>query len=161
MKKAVKAKPVAPKRSKAVEQAEATLATLKAGKSCSVPPVKVVPDHPDFVPLSEDRLTWVFANVASNLQGSRVIQLTHRSSQSVDCGFIAKVPEGYHLVFDLSPDFKEKGLEIYKNTVVGESRVSLGVRNLGREIIVIRDRERVATVRIEPLYELNFEVVSA
>jgi len=78
---------------------------------------------------------------------------------TVDCGFSAKVPEGYKLVIELSPDLREHGLEVYKNTITSESRVNLSVRNVGREVAVVNHRDRVALLRIEPIYPLTFKVM--
>jgi hypothetical protein len=76
----------------------------------------------------------------------------------LDLGFTAKVPEGFELVFDLLPELKERGLEVYKNTLRGKDKASIGVRNLGREIVQIRHQDPVAIARIVPVYELTLRV---
>lgn len=112
----------------------------------------------DHVPSTYEGVTRVFAHVESNVQGQRVVSLSHRNTFNVDLGFTAKVPDGFELVFDLSPELKERGLEVYKNTLRGEGRAYLSVRNLGREIVQIHHREAVATARIIPVYELTIKV---
>jgi dUTPase len=124
-----------------------------------VPPVEILLDSAEFCPVSEDGLVWLTANVPVSISGNRQIALSHRNAANVDCGFTAKVPEGYKLVVELSPEKREHGLEVYKNTITGESRVSLSVRNLGREIAVVNHRDRVALLRIEPIYPLTFKVM--
>ncbi len=129
--------------------------------SLLVPPVEIVVDSAEFTPVAEDGLTWLVANVPVSISGNRQVALSHRNAATVDCGFTAKVPEGYKLVLELSPEKKDHGLEVYKNTITGESRVSLSVRNLGREIAVVNHRDRVALMRIEPIYQLTFKVMEA
>jgi hypothetical protein len=150
---------------KVVAQAEKELAKLKKAKkktgrtSLAVPPVEIKVDKPDFIPTQSIGGTWhLMANVCGNVQGERAVRLSHRNSHNLDCGFTAKVPEGFKMVLELTSEFKDKGLEVYNNVITGEARVGLSVRNLGREIVVIRDREVAAFARIEPLYNLSFEV---
>jgi dUTPase len=87
------------------------------------------------------------------------VLLSHRNSVNVDCGFSAKVPDGFELVLDLLPELKERGLEMFKGTLRGEGKVAFSVRNLGREIVNLSHRQKVASIRIVPVYELNFKVV--
>lgn len=118
----------------------------------------MAPVTPSHTPLSSEGEVRVFAYVESNLQGNRTVALSHRNTFNLDLGFVAKVPDGFELVFDLMPEFKERGLEVYKSTLRGEGRAYLSLRNLGREIVQIRHQEAVATVRIVPVYELTFKV---
>jgi dUTPase len=134
---------------------------LKNEKTSSqdVPPVEITQlESEHYAPVEAPDGFWVVANLPANVQGTRAISLSHRNSFDVDCGFAVKVPEGYKLVFDLSPEYKERGLDVYKNIVTGEGRVTVGVRNLGREIVNINNRIRIASARIEPLYKLTFKV---
>lgn len=136
------------------------LKAKKKGKiSSRVPPVEVSLDGPEFTPQAEDGFTWLIANVPVAIDGNRRVALGHRGMATVDCGFSAKVPEGYKLVIELSPDLREHGLEVYKNTITSESRVNLSVRNVGREVAVVNHRDRVALLRIEPIYPLTFKVM--
>ncbi len=170
--KSVKAKSVTPvhPNSQVLKEAEAELLKLKVkrsrkktrkGKTSSlaVPPVEIQLDDSAFTPITEGNQTFVYANVPFSINGNRQYAMVHRNSSTIDCGFSAKVPEGYKLVLDLLPDLKDHGLEVYKNTIVGEGRVTLSVRNLGREIAVVNHRDRVAALRIEPIYSLTFKVV--
>lgn len=155
-----------------VAKAQKELTKLEAKKSSSktkktqkkekvsfqnVPPVEVYLDSPEFSPVTENDVSWVVANVPFSIAGTRQVALSHRNSVLVDCGFSVKVPEGYKLVVELSSSFKDHGLEIYNSTIVGDNRVSFNVRNLGREIAVINHRDRVAILRIEPIYPLAFK----
>lgn len=110
------------------------------------------------MPVEEGGQYWIRANIPVGVAGNRQYALTFRNCVSVDCGFSAKVPEGYKLVFELAEHLKDHGLEIYKNTIIGDSRVCISVRNLGREIGIISHRDLVATMRIEPVYTLKFKV---
>jgi hypothetical protein len=127
--------------------------------SPSAPSVEISLDSLEFAPIVEANVVWLVANVPFSIAGNRQIALSHRNWATIDCGFSAKVPEGYKLVLELSPDHKDHGLEVYKNTIVGENRVNLSVRNLGREIAVVNHRDRIALARIEPIYPLTFKVV--
>jgi hypothetical protein len=162
--------------SKVVANAKAELSKLEAKKleaklkskarkkkekpsSPSAPSVEISLDSLEFAPIVEANVVWLVANVPFSIAGNRQIALSHRNWATIDCGFSAKVPEGYKLVLELSPDHKDHGLEVYKNTIVGENRVNLSVRNLGREIAVVNHRDRIALARIEPIYPLTFKVV--
>lgn len=157
-----KKKPVTAKlfhpRSAAVE-AESELKKLKKkSRRNTIPPVEVKTVSDGHVPLKQEGVIRVFANVDANFQGSRIVALSHRNSVVLDLGFTAKVPDGFELVFDLLPELKERGLEVYKNTLRGKDKASIGVRNLGREIVQIRHQDPVAIARIVPVYELTLRV---
>lgn len=99
------------------------------------------------------------ANVPMGISGIKMVSLSHRNSSNIDCGFSVKIPDGYKLVVELLSHFKDRGLEIYNNVLTGESRLSFNVRNVGREIVVVNNRDRVAFLRIEPIYPLTFKLV--
>jgi dUTPase len=126
--------------------------------SQGVPPVEILLDASEYCP---DKDGWVVANVPITIAGTRQIALSHRNSALVDCGFEVKVPVGFKLVVELAPNFKDRGLELFNNTLVGSSRVNFSVRNLGREIIVINHRDRVGFLRIEPVYPLTFKTMES
>lgn len=127
--------------------------------SQNVPPVEIQLDGLEFNPLLEEGLYLVAANLPTTTGGTRQIALSHRNSAQVDCGFNAKIPSGYRLVVELSSNFKDHGIEIYKNSFIGENRISFSIRNLGREIVVINHRDRVGYLRIEPIYPLTLKIV--
>lgn len=128
----------------------------KEKPSSHVPLIKISLDSAFFMPSDSGNL---FANVPAVVGGLRQIALSHRNSAVVDCGLSVKVPKGYQLVMDLSPDLKEHGLMIYNNVITGDGRVTISVRNVGREIAIINHRDFVAVMRIEPVYKLKFKVI--
>lgn len=124
-----------------------------------MPPIEIQLDAMAFMPKTENGLTYAFSNVPVSIAGNRQIAMVHRNCSTVDCGFSVKVPEGYKLILDLADELKDHGLEVYKNVITGENRATLSLRNLGREIAVVNHRDRVATMRIEPIYPLTFKVL--
>lgn len=125
----------------------------------NTPPVEIFLDSLEFNPVTENDCAWVMANVPMGISGIKMVSLSHRNSSNIDCGFSVKIPDGYKLVVELLSHFKDRGLEIYNNVLTGESRLSFNVRNVGREIVVVNNRDRVAFLRIEPIYPLTFKLV--
>lgn len=129
---------------------------LAAQKTSSVPPVEITVDREISTPVEEDGVWWLTASIPSNVQGERTLNLGYRQSSFIDFGFSVKVPEGFELTFNLSDDLRSRGLEVYKNRVSGDNKASLGVRNLGKELVIIRDKDRIAFATIRPIYPLTF-----
>lgn len=130
----------------------------KKNSKIKVPSVKIVPVDNEHVPVNENGINYVFANIESGIQSGRSRLLSHRNSINIDCGFTADVPEGFELVLDLLPELKERGIEVFKSTFRGKGSVSLSVRNLGREIVNINHCQKIALIKIVPVYELTFKV---
>lgn len=124
----------------------------------NVPQVEVDSDEELFVPVTENGTTYVRCNVPINVTGTRSIPLSYRNCCHVDCGFSVKVPDGFRLVVELLPEFKDRGIDAYGNLIIGESRVSVMLRNLGKEIVTINHGVRFAHLRIEPNYLLKIKV---
>lgn len=127
-------------------------------RKTTIPPVEISAVSDDHIPSNVDGVTYVYAYIDANFQGARTVSLSHRNTFNLNLGFTAKVPDGFELVFDLTPEFKDRGLEVYKNALRGEGGAYLSVRNLGREIAQIHHRQAVATARIVPVYELTIKV---
>lgn len=136
-----------------MDKAERELAKLKE-KVCS-PEIEIKLESDEFMPTDG----WVAANIPVAVGSNRQITLSHRSHATIDCGFSVKIPEGYRLILELSPSIKEHGLDVYKNVIIGEDRASISVRNVGREIAVINHRDRIAQLKVEPIYPLKLKVI--
>lgn len=114
-----------------------------------------MPDDKNFIPTTD----CVRANLVFAIGGNQQCAISYRSSALIDCGCDVKIPEGYRLILDLDDEFKNRGLDIYKNVLIGETRLAAHVRNVGREIVVIEHRSKVFTMRLEPIYPLTIKVV--
>lgn len=124
---------------------------------------KIVVDDKEFVPQYESAISsvvTVYANLETNPAGQRRIQMPHRSTVTVDCGFSIDLPPGYKAVLKALPEFANRGLIVNEggSVIDGESRVTVTVTNVGKEIIVLEHGKPVAQMYIEPVYRFSWDV---
>lgn len=150
---AVKKKPVA-KKPKPKDKA-------KASGPVAIP-TKVQADSPDFIPQPNKTTVQLLANIPTpadmKSQPGYVhrIGLGPRATAVVDCGVTVTVPSGFKAVAHIDPAFAGKGLLIDGNIYSGEARIAFRVRNVGREIIPVLHKDRIATLSLEPVYLFDF-----
>lgn len=125
----------------------------------NVPQVEVILSSDEFTPIEQNGEVFVFANIPLGVSGNRQYSLSNRNSCTIDCGMTLKIPKGYRIIIDLIQNLKDRGLVIYNNTIIGDNRLCFGVRNVGREIVVIDHLVAVASIKIEPIYPLKFKIL--
>ena len=79
------------------------------------------------------------------------IQMPFRTLVEVDCGVDIDLPAGYKLNIQALPGLSAKGVFVTHNKVLGSSRVKVYVTNMGREIIMLRNADQIATVEVEQM----------
>jgi len=123
---------------------------------------KVKADSQEFCPLATGTTVQLLANIPSppdlKAQPGYVhrIGLGPRATAVVDCGIEVTIPDGFKAVAHLEPSLAGKGLLIDGNVYSGTARIAFRVRNVGREIIPVLHKDRVASLSLEPVYLFDF-----
>lgn len=118
-------------------------------------PVKIIADDPRFLP---KRSTEGSAglDLIANLPGGPV-RLPHRGGLIIDCGFSMQLPGGWEAQIRPRSSLGSKGLIIPNAPGTIDSdytgRIKVAVLNLGKELIVIEDGQKIAQMVIQPVYE--------
>lgn len=86
------------------------------------------------------------------------LNLCHRGTAQVDCGFSLRVPAGFRAVVTSLPEMAGRGLVVTAYSHEGD-RILATVMNIGKEIIPIRDRQEFALLGVEPVYEMDWSVL--
>jgi len=130
-------------------------------------PVKIVADE-GFVPQYQTEgsvCVDLAASVPPDHAGIKQITLPHRASAVIDCGFCMELPKGYRASITARSGLASRGLMVSNSPGIIDSdyrgRVKVAVINVGKEIIVIKDGDRIAQMAIEPVYLFDFECVPA
>src|SRR6185437_11111857 len=79
----------------------------------------------------------LMANCQPDINNQRRVVIPPRNSVLVDCGFTIFVPAGFKAVARVKDYARDKGLVETSNVYVGERRVTIRVRNVGRDIFII------------------------
>ena len=109
-------------------------------------------DEDDFMPRLEDNHAVLKAKVNPDHAGHEVLTLTHRTTQAVDCGISIKNPAGYKCDVCVTDEWARRGLVVTQPWFSDEGgRVTVIVTNIGKEIIVIKDRDEIANLSISPM----------
>lgn len=123
---------------------------------------KAKPDSQDFFPLPNGTSVQLLANFPTppEMKGQagyvHRVGLGPRGTAVVDCGLTVEVPDGFKAVAHLEPSLAGKGLLIDGNVYTGDARIAFRLRNVGREIVPVLHKDRVATLSLEPVYVFDF-----
>lgn len=85
--------------------------------------------------------------------GAKVV-LNHRNSLRVKTGLKVKPPQGYRLAMCAHPTFAEKGLLVVNSLddVDQDGNLSVLVLNCGRELVEVKDGDKIATCWLEMIF---------
>ena len=117
---------------------------------------KIDADDPEFAPnLSPTPEILLKACIPSQPDGTIVTHaLSFRSQAIVDCGFSMEIPAGYRAVIRGLPNLQSRGGYVIdaRTETVGMHRVKVFAHNLGREIMVIKHGDPIASMTLEPVF---------
>ena len=144
-----------------------TLANYTGAKSSQLK-IKMLADDSRFTP--EYNLVTGFAVLVANLPvdaaNEQKVQMPHRTTAIIDCGVTVWVPTGWQLSVNIDGLLARKGVIVESQPLLtqtiaagipGGSRISVIVTNVGRETVVIKQFDKFATLRLEPIYEIEWE----
>ena len=124
---------------------------------------EIVADDPKFIPVSNEQNVAVVdltANLEPDHTGGKRLSLSHRATVVIDCGFSMKLPTHYKALVKVRPDWAARGLIITDGpSVIGpnnKARVTVTVTNVGKEIVVINDGDKIAQMWVEPSYTFEW-----
>lgn len=122
---------------------------------------KIKVADPKYLPLYVDdgvksNYAILYASVPPDCNNNKRLTIAHRGTATVDCGIDVGPMEDYRAVINLSESWQGRGLSSITR-YVSNGRVKLMVCNVGKEIIVINDKDAVATMHIEPVYKFKLE----
>lgn len=124
---------------------------------------EIVADDPKYIPVSNDKNVSVvdlIANLEPDHTGGKRLALSHRATVVIDCGFSIKLPISYRALVKAQPDWASKGLIITDGpSMIGPNnttRVKVTVTNVGKEIVVINDGDKIAQMWVEPSYAFEW-----
>lgn len=120
---------------------------------------KIVVKDPKYIPqYKTDGAACVdlYACIPANEQ----INLTSRSIVKVSCGFSMELQPGYKALISARSGLAAKGLIVTNGPGVIDSdyrgEVCVILSNVGKEIIPIKDGDRIAQMSIEPVYTFDW-----
>lgn len=117
----------------------------------------ISPDDPLFIPVQqEDGSFDLVANCGADVHGVKRNTITSRVIQKIDCGFSIDLPRGYYLIIESLPEHTAKGLIV--QSAISEQRVGVWAHNLGKEIIVINNGEKIAKMHVLCSYNAKLKV---
>jgi len=90
------------------------------------------------------------------------VLLNHRASFKVQTGIRVALPPGFKVCVAILDELAEKGLVVSNapSQVVGDE-VVVQVINVGRELVEIKDGDKIAYAWIEPVYRFDWELVDS
>ena len=101
----------------------------------------------------------VFVKASADLNGHFKHTIQPGGLQVVDTGFTAAVPEGQILVFESA--LAQKGLYVKQVVSTEDARVKLYIHNLGKEILVINNNDKIARMYLVNAYTPKLTVKNA
>lgn len=103
------------------------------------------------------------ANVSPDVHGNKALTLTSRTMAMVDVGFAMELPAGWKAEISARSGWAKKGLVVTNGPgQIDEDyrgRICVMVANLGKEILVIKDGDRIGQMWPVPVYRFVFEEV--
>jgi dUTPase len=111
---------------------------------------KLEPDSPEFVPEQQPGKHSV--SLSANMPNKQPVNLPHRMTLKVDCGFTMTLPAGYRASITATADMAMKGLVVSNPASFVDGRVSVLVANVGKEIIPLQHGQKFAEMFVEPAY---------
>jgi len=142
---------------------EAKLAVLKLPDR---PVTKVVADDPDFIPTYETpgaACCDLRADLPPDDKGERKLAIPPGAVVVIDVGFRMQLPEGYEAQIRARSGLATKGLTMANGigTIDEDYRDGMKViaANIGRQIIVIEHKQRIAQMALKAVERFTFDRV--
>lgn len=127
---------------------------------------KIVLEDPDFLPKYETpgaACCDLYANLPKDIHGERKLAITPGSVLRISVGFKMQLPEGWEAQIRARSGLASRGLVVANGpgTIDDDYRDDLNViiANIGRHIIHIEHKQRIAQMALKPVYEFHFDVV--
>ena len=124
---------------------------------------EIVADDPKYIPICSDvnvAVVDLIANLEPDHTGGKRLSLSHRATVVIDCGFSMRLPVGYKALVKARSDFASRGLIVTDGpSIIGPNnthRVAVTVTNVGKEIIVVNDGDKIAQMWVEPSYAFEW-----
>jgi len=123
-------------------------------------PTKIKADHPDFIPQYKTRgaaCCDLMANITEpDVHGKYELTIIPGATVSVDCGFSIQLVPGYEAQVRSRSGMASRGLIVTNGigTIDADYRGRLKVilTNVGKEVIVIRHKDRIAQMALKPVW---------
>jgi len=116
---------------------------------------EIIVDEPVFFPDVDGNYVVLKANIPEDAAGRKIITLTHRTTEVVDCGFSMKLPPGYRKEISAIESWANRGL-VVTVPFVDDEKVKVMVTNVGKEIIVIQNYDSIARMVTLPVYMFDW-----
>jgi dUTP pyrophosphatase len=168
-KASVRVKPFKEVLAEKIEQIEASFAVPFGREDVQEPFVtKVVADEPDFIPQYEtdgSACCDLRANVPLNGKNERKLAIPPGAVLVIDCGFSMQLPPGYEAQVRARSGLATKGLTMANGIgTIDEDyrdRMKVIAANIGRQIIVIEHKSRIAQMALKAVERFHFQSVEA
>jgi dUTP pyrophosphatase len=129
-------------------------------------PADIVPDDPIFIPMYKTpgaACVDLSANIPADETGRREIKLLPGHIEVIDCGFTMALSPGYEAQIRCRSGLANRGVQVTNGigTIDEDFRGRLQVilNNAGKEIIVIKHRDRIAQMALKPVYYFAWNIV--
>jgi dUTPase len=125
--------------------------------------VEIKADTTEFIPIYQNLTAdWcdLFVNLPVDIRGQKRLVIAPGHAETVDCGFSLKWEAGHGFEVRSTCEMARRGLmarfspDLDKD---GFLRVKVMLINMGRELISLENRDRVAEMSYKPIYYLDFE----
>ena len=128
-------------------------------------PAKIKADHSDFIPQYKTRgaaCCDLLANItAPDVHGNHELTIIPGATVTVDCGFSMQLVPGYEAQVRSRSGMASRGLIVTNGigTIDADYRGRLKVilTNVGKEVIVIRHKDRIAQMALKPVWYFVWE----
>lgn len=128
--------------------------------------VKIVANDPAFIPMYKTAGAAgadLLANIPPDEKGERVLRLMPGHVVTVDTGIKIQLPTGWEAQIRCRSGLATHGIQVTNGvgTIDEDYRDSLGVilNNTGREIVVIKHKDRIAQLLLKPVWYFNWNIV--
>ena len=118
---------------------------------------KIKVDEECFMPLYSEgsTLSKLFANLSQKEEdytGEKYTRIPSRGVVQIDCGFTLDLPVGFKARFSVDEELSSRGLFLVSPNQMVEGRVVLNLMNLGKEFMMIKHKDIIAQMWVEPVY---------
>lgn len=125
---------------------------------------KIDVDEDCFMPSSRkdsngEYVEELFANLSEKEEdwtGEQYIRIPSRGVVQIDCGLSLSISAGYKVRFSVNEDLSSRGLFLVSPNQITEGRVVLNLMNLGKEFMMIKHKDPIAQMWVEPVYSFEW-----
>lgn len=128
-------------------------------------PTKIKVNSPDFIPMYKTKgaaAADLVANISEDTVGERSIKILPGHIETIDCGFAMELPPGWEAQIRPRSGLSKKGLQVSLGTIDDDYRdnIMVTLNNTGKEIIVIKHKQRIAQMSLKPVWYFEWQIVS-